>query len=62
MDINDFAVQCKAEAREAQGTGLCVDCGLPALPRCYSEAGRREFTISGLCEKCFDSAFDKDEL
>lgn len=37
--------------------GLCIECHQPALPRCYSEAGRREYSISGLCERCFDSTF-----
>ena len=34
--------------------GICLNCKEPALPKCYSEAGRREYKISGLCEKCFD--------
>lgn len=34
--------------------GICVHCKEEALPKCYSEAGRREYRISGLCEKCFD--------
>jgi hypothetical protein len=25
------------------------------LANCYSEAGRREYHISGLCERCFDA-------
>lgn len=36
---------------------LCIDCKRPALEHCYSEAGIREFKISGLCEECFDSIF-----
>ena len=39
---------------EAKKTGLCIQCKEEALPKCYSEAGRREYQISGLCEKCFD--------
>jgi len=34
--------------------GFCINCLEPALGNCYSEAGKREFKISGLCEKCFD--------
>lgn len=43
---------------EKRAAGLCVECGLPALPRCYSDVGRREYRISGLCEKCFDELCD----
>jgi hypothetical protein len=41
--------------------GLCVDCGRPALENCYSEAGRREVAITGLCELCYDKACEEDE-
>ena len=34
--------------------GVCISCKQPALSNCYSEAGAKEYTISGLCEKCFD--------
>lgn len=40
--------------KEATDAGLCIQCNQPALANCYSEAGRGEFAISGLCEKCFD--------
>lgn len=40
-----------------RASGLCIQCKLPALPRCYSKAGRKEFSISGLCEVCFDELF-----
>jgi len=39
---------------EAHKVGLCIQCKQLALPNCYSEAGKREYRISGLCEKCFD--------
>ena len=39
---------------ETTTTGLCIQCKKPALERCYSEPGRREYKISGLCEVCFD--------
>lgn len=42
---------------EAKEKGVCIDCKKPALERCYSEAGKREYQISGLCEKCFDRMF-----
>jgi hypothetical protein len=46
---------------EAQQKGLCVQCKEPALPKCYSEAGVKEYSISGLCEKCFDEIMGGDE-
>jgi hypothetical protein len=41
--------------------GLCIQCKLPAIPRCHSDAGKREFAISGLCEICFDGMFEDEE-
>ena len=43
--------QTKDEATEF---GTCIRCNEFALPNCYSDAGRKEYKISGLCEKCFD--------
>ena len=40
--------------KEANDKGFCVQCKKEALPRCYSDAGRKEYLISGLCELCFD--------
>jgi hypothetical protein len=46
----------------AKEKGICLKCKQPALPKCYSEAGRREFAISGICEPCFDELFaDEDD-
>jgi len=42
-------------AKDARTQGLCVQCKEPAIPKCYSDAGRREYKISGLCEPCFDA-------
>ena len=33
---------------------LCIRCHRPVYEHCYSEEGRREVSISGLCEECFD--------
>ena len=38
---------------EAHAAGVCLRCRKP--PTFYSEAGRREYRISGLCEPCFDA-------
>jgi hypothetical protein len=40
---------------EAIKKGICIDCRQDALANCYSDVGRREYQISGLCETCFDS-------
>ena len=40
---------------------VCIKCGRPALEHCYSNAGRREVFISGLCEECFDAICDAAE-
>ena len=46
---------------EAWGKGICVECKQPALPKCYSEAGRKEYNISAMCEVCFDALFAEPE-
>lgn len=43
--------------KEAWEKGLCVQCRQPALPKCYSDLGRKEYRISGMCEACFDEMF-----
>ena len=47
--------------QEAIRQGICLQCKQEALPRCYSNAGRREYLISGLCEVCFDAVFEGEE-
>jgi hypothetical protein len=39
--------------------GCCVKCKHTALmgKNIHTEAGQREFLISGLCEDCFDTMF-----
>jgi len=44
--------------KECIEKGICIECGEEALPKCYSDAGKREFRISGLCERCFDKTFE----
>lgn len=46
----------------AIASGLCIQCRRRAEQHCYSNAGLREFRISGLCEECFDSiTYDPEE-
>lgn len=42
--------------------GLCIQCQEEALSKCYSDAGRKEYRISGLCEECFDAMFKEEGL
>lgn len=44
---------------EAWEQGICVECKQP--PRFHSEAGKREYKISGICEPCFDEMFGEEE-
>jgi hypothetical protein len=41
----------------ALAQGICIQCRQPAEEKCYSDAGRREYRISGMCELCFDEMF-----
>lgn len=65
MDLQEFKDKLSITATgqtavQAQATGLCIACKEPALPKCYSDAGIREYHISGMCEKCFDDAFAEE--
>jgi len=56
------SLQDKLYGKDSQSNwdkGLCIKCKQSALANCYSEGGKREFAISGLCEKCFNELFDK---
>jgi len=49
---------------EALDTQLCIKCKEPAIAKCYSPAGIKEYNLSGLCEECFDAIMaenDEDE-
>lgn len=47
-----------AKAALAMEEGKCVVCEEDAKPRIQTEAGRREYKISGCCEVCFDEMFE----
>jgi len=53
-----FQVEGAGRKREE---GICLVCGEPALAKCYSEAGKREVRITGICEVCFDSIVAVEE-
>ena len=43
---------------EAINRGICISCKEDWRNKYYSDAGRREYKISGLCEICFDNMFN----
>jgi len=45
---------------KAKELGLCLHCRQPALARCRTDAGKREYQISALCEVCFDQITSED--
>ena len=59
MNLQDFKNSLSTDifgmtAEEGIKQGICIKCREEAEPRCHSEAGKKEFTISGLCEMCWD--------
>lgn len=53
---------------QAINLGICVSCKKPIHDgrardpgAIYSEAGKREYQISGVCETCFDTMFAEEE-
>jgi hypothetical protein len=44
---------------EAIAKNICVSCKQP--PTFYSDAGKAEYKISGLCEPCWDKIFSEGE-
>lgn len=66
MDLQDFKDEVSRMAvgmtkKEAHDQGICIKCKLPWEPRTHSDAGRREYQISGYCEECFDDLFTEGE-
>lgn len=57
---------------DAHSKGICIKCQKPVLVMSadgtskynpelfYSQAGKKEWNISGMCEKCFDSMFSEE--
>jgi len=41
--------------------GMCPICGNKVDTSAFDELGLKEFNISGMCKKCQDDVFGKDE-
>jgi len=50
----------KLTQKEAFEKEVCMVCGQPALAKCRTDAGRKEYFISATCENCFDRMFPED--
>jgi hypothetical protein len=49
-------------AAPADVPGCCIQCREPFSDKnVFTDAGRRETKISGLCEKCWDELFKEEE-
>jgi len=55
--VNDITEKLYPESKELKQYGGCIRCKKYALDNCYSEAGLKEYRISGLCELCFDKLY-----
>ena len=64
MNLQDLKESLSKEAygmtaAEAIQKRICIKCRKP--PTFYSEAGKREYQITGLCEPCFDQIAEEPE-
>lgn len=58
LDINKLAQEAFGmSVGDAHRLHICISCRKP--PVFYSRAGAKEYTISGLCEPCFDKLFEE---
>lgn len=46
--------------KEAHAKDICVCCKEPWQPKTYTQLGRKEYQISGLCEECFERITKQD--
>ena len=48
---------CRKELHPGEAVDMdlvCINCGNEPYQRCFSQPGKREVLVSGLCEICFD--------
>lgn len=64
MSLTSFGEEIAKQAfnrtkKEAHEKKICIYCGQPIEERIYSQAGEREYQISGMCEICFYEMFQE---
>ncbi|MCF8029891.1 MAG: hypothetical protein K9K39_03260 [Desulfohalobiaceae bacterium] len=55
---------CKKELHPGEAVDMnlvCINCGNEPYSRCYTQPGKQEVLISGLCELCFDEITSEPE-
>jgi hypothetical protein len=61
--VNDFSRKLFGMSQErAIALGICLSCKEHAMSKCYSDAGKKEYKISALCEECFDEMCGEDDV
>lgn len=56
--LNNIAInQFGMTKEQAIEQNICISC--KKLPEFYSEDGRKEYKITGLCEYCYDRMWDQ---
>ena len=56
-DLERLKKNMQKDSTNNRAINLCIDCKEPAIPKCYTPAGEREYYISGICEECFNKMF-----
>jgi hypothetical protein len=60
IKLNDVLIEIATTATAFTEKGKCWVCEEDAKPKIHTEAGEREFRISGTCEECFDRMFEEE--
>ena len=58
--VENMLLALGIDRRPAIRDGICAKCG-NAARRFKDEKSKREYTISGYCQRCQDPVFGKDE-
>ena len=73
FDLTDVFNVAKKISNSAIKKGICIHCHKPALVQAadgtskynpelfYSEPGKKEWSVSAMCERCFDTLFKEED-